>query len=152
MQLRICERRLLFITWALRGIFNPRPLISSILYLILYCTETTLPDLVRHVGTGTGLFLQNKLRPISFNPLTLSSSERNAEPRCKNTNAPRLLLSHVNKCKLIYGSENMVMRLLAIIPHGQGCLGFGGGPSFPRWVCLRGGPPPLRNLWMCLGT
>ena len=87
----------LFIAWALSGISNPRRLISFALYLFLHCTLTKLPDFVCNVGRRAGLLLQRELWPISFNPGPLSSSQRNAEPRCNNTNSPRLLLSNVNK-------------------------------------------------------
>ena len=98
------ERQLWFSTWALCGSLNPRPLISFTSYLVLYyCSLAKLPDLVRHVRTCTGLSLHKKLGPISFNPRPLSCSQRNAEPRCKNTNAPGLLLSYVNKCSCSYG-------------------------------------------------
>ena len=75
---------------------NPRPLISFASYLILYCTLSKSPDLLRHVETCAGLFLQKKRWPISFNPRPVSRSQRNAQPRCKNTNAPSLLLYYVN--------------------------------------------------------
>ena len=78
--------------------FNPRPLISFSTYLLSCSTSTRSPDLVRHVGICTGLSLQRKLWLNSFNPRPLSSSQRNAEPKCKNTNAPSLLLSYVHKC------------------------------------------------------
>ena len=101
--MELYERRLSFVTWALRVIFDPRPLISFALYRILYCTLTKSPDLVRHVGTCSNVVgsycliaketvadLIQSTAPISF------PEER--EPRCKNTNAPRLRLSYVNKC------------------------------------------------------
>ena len=78
--------------------FNPQPLFSFSTYLLSCSTSTKSPDLVRHVGICTGLLLQRKLWLNSFNPRPLSSSQRNAEPKCKNANAPSLLLSYVHKC------------------------------------------------------
>ena len=92
-----CERRLSVIPWASCGIFTARSIISFALHLFLFCALTKSPDLVRHVGICTEILLQRKLWPISFNPRPLSGSQRNAEPRCKITNAPCLQPSYVNK-------------------------------------------------------
>ena len=65
------ERRLLYITWVLCGLFHPQHFILLAFYSILYCTLTKSPDLVRHAGICTGLLSQRKLPPILFN-----------QPRC----------------------------------------------------------------------
>ena len=131
--LGLYKRRLLFSTWALCGIFNPRPLISFALYLNLCCTLTESPDLIHHVGICAGLLLQRELWPISFNPLPVSSSQRNPQPRCKNLKAPSPLLSYVNRCgcsyrgitgsKMVEGAANFV-GLVHDIAHMPGSISY----------------------------
>ena len=86
--------------------FNPRPLILLAVYLILYCTLTKSP-----VGTCTGLLLRKKLWPISFNSRPLFRFQKNSGPRCKNTNAPSLLLSYSSR--LAYSVPHQVLPKLA---------------------------------------
>ena len=78
------------------------PHLVRLISIILYCTLTKPPDLVRHVGTCAGLLLQEKLWLISFNPRPRTRSQRNAESKCKNANAPSLLLSYINSCGCSY--------------------------------------------------
>ena len=69
-------------------------LVRLLIDLGAYVDRTRSHDLIRHGGTRARLLLQRKLWPMSFNPRPLSSSQKNAEPRCRNTNTPSLLLSY----------------------------------------------------------
>ena len=71
------------------------PHLVRLLFIILYCTLTEPPDLVRHVGTCAGLLLHKKLWLISFNPVPRGTLNPNAK-------MPSLLLSYINSCGCSY--------------------------------------------------